>query len=134
MFANITKSLVALSLVLSIFAPARSEALVLLTNDDRVAIESPIVFLSCILLLPLCLLGDDKTVQSATPQDLLDNGYTVEEIAAIQSGQERLVQYLNAHGMKDFTQAPGKQSVAARLQQLIPNIEPEFVQFYTEGK
>ncbi len=86
------------------FTPNRSEAMILVNPLNAVIIIVPAGALFCVILLPFCILDEKAQVSQVSEQDLLNNGYTKEQIKNIEDGQTAVLTYMGTHNMKSADQ------------------------------
>lgn len=92
-----------------------------LTDDHAVDVAL------CVVLLPFCLLDEKAEAGQISQQDLLDNGYSSEQVSSILSGQEAVMSYLTANGLR-LSGSGSSQELAAVLSQ-VPGVTQGYLDF-----
>jgi hypothetical protein len=97
---------------------------------------TPLGVLLAIILLPVVVL-DEKSPSAGTPsvttQDLLNNGYTADQVANIQKDQATMVTQLQAQGLKMVVEPNSTFSqIQTALQQKFPGVSNDYVQFVAD--
>jgi hypothetical protein len=86
----------------------------------------------CIAFLPICVLDETQpdSPSALTDQDLLDNGWTKDQIANIRTSQAQSLAILNEQKIS-ASLSPGetRASLAAGLRKLNPAVSPDYIQF-----
>lgn len=98
------------------FTPARSQAMILVNPYNSLILVVPAGTLFCLIVLPFCILDQKAQVSHVSEQDLLNNGYTQDQVRNIVTGQTAVLDYMGTHDMKSATQF--KEALTALKDQL----------------
>lgn len=95
----------------------------------------------CILLLPFCILGEDKTKSdhpvsyAGSVEELRANGMSDETISKVLSGQEQFISTLLEKGVKlEFSKTDHSNDIREALREVNKDLPPEFVDFYIRNQ
>lgn len=134
-----TISFVALVLSLSVgvqaFQPREAKALLLVeaATGGPVFINVPTVLL-CVFLLPICLLDQKAPPSTAySKQDLLDNGYSKDQVSTIERDQTVIMSALHdRHQSMVVEKTDTRATLAGALREIDPSVSDEYVDFVAD--
>jgi len=86
--------------------------------------------LLCLLILPICILDEEAPSLKLDADELRANGYTAQEIAHLESEQNRVTQALRTQN-RGLVIAPSDTSTSLRndLQTIVPTVSVEYINY-----
>jgi len=89
----------------------------------------------CLVFLPVCLLDETApaNVSGFSQQDLLDNGYSLAEIASLQQGQVAFTGWLKAENKALVRDGNMPKEELVSLMSSIEGMTPEYIGFVLEN-
>jgi hypothetical protein len=125
----------ALTLGLQAFQPREAKAVLLVeaASGGYIDFNVPEIVL-CVVALPICLLDQKAAPASAySRQDLLDNGYSADQVALIEHDQTVVMTALQAkHEQMVVQRNDTRMTLARALRGIDPHVSEEYIGFVAD--
>lgn len=134
---NLLNTLVAVSMVMGInmSTPQKADALLLVAvGSGGTGGMDGAGMLLCLVLLPICILDKHQGDQNMTAKDLVDNGYTKDEIQQIMSDQQMISTSLKAKNLKIVVGSTDNSNTLERdIRKVYPGVSQTYLKFLAEN-
>jgi hypothetical protein len=135
---SIITSIAALSLLIfgaQAFAPRDAQAVLLveMAMDHRPVLNLPEVVL-CVIALPICVLDDKSSPPTSySQQDLLDNGYDMTQVNAIEADEASVLSNLQSRNLSMVIESSDTySSIATALRAIDPAVSSDYIDFVAD--